>query len=798
MGHTQSSNSLSTVASESKVSLLRRKVSSLDSSLNKQEYSQRWKLTETGSSKHKISKLGSIRQKLVRKTRRGSDYRKHIRDLLQSWSSKEIQSFIRQYEALDALRDIHRLSDSGRKLSSFLPTDMAHLYENMYCSDLKIMFQGSIFHVHKAILCARCKLFDNYLTKESSDKDLIELNDEDFGYSSLIFSSLLKYIYSGFTKDRQLIEVLSDLARNFGMLNSFKNSMKEILDDSLHADLILVFPNMSQTTKSFEVEANLVIDNTLDVFCHSSILCARSSYFRSILQEKFRKRKASDKYFIVRLVLSEKIIPRTYLKVILHCMYTDNVDLSSVIKWKVADDGSGEADRLLTTVELAMELYEIGCFLDFPCLVSACEDIIVENFDASLLLLVFEWSSQPYGSKYVYRQAIHYFLEEFCMLCKVPLFLANIPKKILLRIISSDFLQATEEFILGIIVKWGEWQIAKSNEKPGTSPVNSLPRRSPKKRDINNVTLREIIADLLIHVRLRHILPTVSLVLQSVCQRRLLLQDFLFDIAETNKIPPSMVFWLREYRHPNYIRPRLFLPYFEEVKLVLHERVAAESSHSLGVLPSQCMPDMVPSNFTNEQNIKTYNSTCDSLSSNWVDITQLDPGLVKCIILREKELKTTSEVLRALALAPDSAEISTELELRVIREFGLPDELALHIFKQNPDLIEVDSSSGSSKQSTLSKVGLLMNNKQHNICSINTGLYAYDNPVLTYIGSYEHSVKSNDFQATDRPNLMLELSESTDSSLISHLIEDSPLDLPTHDQISQSLDIQLPNVLLDI
>ena len=47
-------------------------------------------------------------------------------------------------------------------------------------------------------------------------------------------------------------------------------------------------------------------------------------------------------------------------------MYTDTLDLSSVIKWKVADDGTGEADRLLTTAELAMELYETGHFLDFP------------------------------------------------------------------------------------------------------------------------------------------------------------------------------------------------------------------------------------------------------------------------------------------------------------------------------------------------------------------------------------------------------------------------------------------------
>ena len=363
MGHAQSSNGL--VASESKLSLLRRKVSTLDTRSNKTSTSERWRHSETNSNKNKLTKLGSMRRKLVRRTRKGSDYRKHIRDLLQSWSSKEIQSFIREYEALDALRDLRRLSDSARIVSPHLQADMANLYENKYCYDLEIEFQDVTFYVHKAILCSRCKFFTNYLTQSNS----IKLLAEDFGYSNSIFSSLLKYVYSGYSKDRYLIEVLSNLAEKFGMLNSIDSSMKEIIDDHTYADLILVFPNTSQVLDSNIENEETNIDNTLEVFCHSSILCARSLYFRSVLLEKYRKHKMTgNKPFNARLVLSEKIIPRTYIKVILHCMYTDCVDLSSVIKWRVADDGSGEADRLLTTVELAMELYEIGRFLEFSIL----------------------------------------------------------------------------------------------------------------------------------------------------------------------------------------------------------------------------------------------------------------------------------------------------------------------------------------------------------------------------------------------------------------------------------------------
>ena len=80
---------------------------------------------------------------------------------------------------------------------------------------------------------------------------------------------------------------------------------------------------------------------------------------------------------------------------------------------------------------------------------------------------VLEWSSQPHGSKYVQRQALNFFLEEFSTLCKTPLFLANIPRRFFLEAVKSDFLQANEEFILASIIKWGEWQTVRTNEKKG-------------------------------------------------------------------------------------------------------------------------------------------------------------------------------------------------------------------------------------------------------------------------------------------------------------------------------------------
>ena len=48
--------------------------------------------------------------------------------------------------------------------------------------------------------------------------------------------------------------------------------------------------------------------------------------------------------------------------------------------------------------------------------------------------------------------------------------------------------------------------------------------------------------------------------------------------------------------------------------------------------------------------------------------------------------------------------VSEEIQLRVVRQFGLPDEMAGEVFGQAPDLVESGGSSYSSKQNTLSRV----------------------------------------------------------------------------------------------
>ena len=65
-------------------------------------------------------------------------------------------------------------------------------------------------------------------------------------------------------------------------------------------------------------------------------------------------------------------------------------------------------------------------------------------------------------------------------------------------------------------------------------------------------------------------------------------------------------------------------------------------------------------------------------------------------------------IVMLISYFSDHCEISEQIQLQVVREFGLPDEIALEIFQQRPDLIE-DSGSNSSKHSTLTKVGHYLN-----------------------------------------------------------------------------------------
>lgn len=69
-----------------------------------------------------------------------------------------------------------------------------------------------------------------------------------------------------------------------------------------------------------------------------------------------------------------------------------------------------------------------------------CEDIIAESISLDTLIAILKWSSQPYGSKWVHRQGLHFLCEEFTQVMTSDVFY-ELCKDHLQTAIQSDYLQ---------------------------------------------------------------------------------------------------------------------------------------------------------------------------------------------------------------------------------------------------------------------------------------------------------------------------------------------------------------------
>ena len=100
--------------------------------------------------------------------------------------------------------------------------------------------------------------------------------------------------------------------------------------------------------------------------------------------------------------------------------------------------------------------------------------------------------------------------------------------------------------------------------------AHSISRKGVKKRDLSDVELRDILSEVLPHIRTDHVLPKDSEVLTNAIKRGLV------------SVPPSHMIgsdtiavggqssasaWVRTRNMALFIKPRLFVPYFDEVKV---------------------------------------------------------------------------------------------------------------------------------------------------------------------------------------------------------------------------------------
>ena len=112
-----------------------------------------------------------------------------------------------------------------------------------------------------------------------------------------------------------------------------------------------------------------------------------------------------------------------------------------------------------------MNLYEIGRFLEFHFLSQACEDMLMQLMSIDNVVQILSWSLNSHGSAWVGRQAQQYLEEEFFNValnhCEV---LAELNQETIVRLLKSDFTQASESEILQALIKWGEVQLKQDNQ----------------------------------------------------------------------------------------------------------------------------------------------------------------------------------------------------------------------------------------------------------------------------------------------------------------------------------------------
>ncbi|KAG2457718.1 BTBD7 protein, partial [Polypterus senegalus] len=201
-------------------------------------------------------------------------------------------------------------------------------------------------------------------------------------------------------------------------------------------------------------------------------------------------------------------------------------------------------------------------------MIHGCEDIIAESISLDTVITILNWSSQPYGSKWVSRQALHFLCEEFSQVMTSSV-LYDLNKEHFLAAIQSDYLQASEQDILKYVVKWGEHQLMKkmAEREPNllSGTAHSVNKRGVKRRDLDLEELKEMLSPLLPYVRIDHILPPNSEILGETMKRGLISTppSDMLPTAEGGKSNA----WLRQKSAGIYVRPRLFAPYVEEAKV---------------------------------------------------------------------------------------------------------------------------------------------------------------------------------------------------------------------------------------
>ena len=335
--------------------------------------------------KKKASKFATFRKKLIRVRRHSKslDYGRALRELISSWSVRDLSALVHEYEALIAMKELTIATNLARTPVNSYKHDLSQLYDFKVCADVDLIYKGVCFSAHRALLSMRSPFFRDILSRTHDTFPQIPIKLRTPGVDLVLFSALLRYLYTNSinTSDLQLDhrDTLSKVAAELGMPNPLEQDLRTLLETGDYSDAVLVFSSEPDLNESFSSESGSFEQSSRskhELPCHKAILAARSPFFRNLLLRRARTCDNFNQALLTptRIVLDESVIPRRYARVLLHALYLDVVDLSLIMRGSASMCSLSEVQAIvagkgqMTLVDEAMEIYQIGQFLDFPAL----------------------------------------------------------------------------------------------------------------------------------------------------------------------------------------------------------------------------------------------------------------------------------------------------------------------------------------------------------------------------------------------------------------------------------------------
>lgn len=204
--------------------------------------------------------------------------------------------------------------------------------------------------------------------------------------------------------------------------------------------------------------------------------------------------------------------------------------------------------------------------------------------------------------------------------------------------------------------------------------AHSVARKGVKKRDLSDVELREILSDFLPLVRMDHVLPPNSDILNQAIRRGLV------------STPPSHMIggdrenlrvnaWIRGGKNNGlFVQPRLFMPYYDEVKVLVEDQLVQEVE-MMRMRRARYMQDIPDTLYMVEDKPRPHGPAGVDVLASVLPVP--DPAVMNAMLKREQKLRQSPSCQRALNMPLSSRhEINRQIRLRVVREFNLPDPVA--------------------------------------------------------------------------------------------------------------------------